>query len=81
MEGMHDLAYFRANFDASPRAWPRAATPPNLDQFPRTRPAAPRRHHRRPSSCKARANEQSAEIGKLRREGADTAAQQDRCAP
>src|ERR1039457_2951703 len=76
MERMHDLSYFRSNFE---RIAERLSTRGNvagleevceLDQ--------PRRAAlTKAGQLKARVNEQSAEIGKRRREGADTTGQQE----
>src|ERR1035438_2958899 len=76
MEGMHDLSYFRANFE---RIAERLATRGNvagLDQF-RELDQSRRTAITRAEQLKARVNEQSAEIGKRRREGADTTAEQE----
>ena len=76
MERMHDLSYFRANFE---RIAERLATRGNvagLDQF-RELDHSRRAAITKAEQLKARVNEQSAEIGKRRREGADTTGQQE----
>ena len=73
---MHDLSYFRANFE---RIAERLATRGNvtgLDQF-RELDHSRRAAITQAEQLKARVNEQSAEIGKRRREGADTTEQQE----
>jgi len=73
---MHDLAYFRNNFDSIAERLATRAGVPNLDQFrdlDRKRRAA----ITQTEQLKARVNESSARIGQLRREGQDTAAQQE----
>src|ERR1017187_9485329 len=76
MERMHDLSYFRSNFE---RIAERLATRGNvagLDQFREL--DQPRRSAiTKAEQLKARVNEQSVEIGKRRREGADTSGQQE----
>ncbi|MGA7237155.1 MAG: serine--tRNA ligase [Bryobacteraceae bacterium] len=73
---MHDLSYFRANFD---KIAPRLATRgpvAGLEQFrelDRKRRAA----LTEVEQLKSRANAESVEIGKLKREGADTTARQE----
>ena len=76
MERMHDLAYFRANFE---RIAERLATRGNvagLEQF-RELDQPRRAAITKKEQLQARINEQSSQIGKLRREGADTTAQQE----
>src|ERR1035438_6797035 len=76
MERMHDLSYFRANFE---RIAERLATRGNvtgLDQF-RELDHSRRAAITQAEQLKARVNEQSVEIGKRRREGAGTTAQQE----
>jgi len=73
---MHDLAYFRANFE---RIAERLATRGNvagLEQF-RELDQPRRAAITKKEQLQARINEQSSQIGKLRREGADTTAQQE----
>jgi seryl-tRNA synthetase len=73
---MHDLSYFRANFE---RIANRLATRGNvagLDQF-RELDQPRRTAITKAEQLKARVNEQSAEIGRWRREGADTTTQQE----
>src|ERR1017187_3756814 len=76
MERMHDLSYFRSNFE---RIAGRLATRGNvtgLDEFREL--DQPRRSAiTKAEQLKARVTEQSAEIGKRRREGADTTGQQE----
>lgn len=76
MEGMHDLSFFRNNFDSIAERLATRAGVPNLDQFrdlDRKRRAA----ITETEQLKARVNESSAQIGQLRREGKDTAVQQE----
>jgi seryl-tRNA synthetase len=77
MEGMHDLANFRSNFERIAERLATRSNPPNLDKF---RELDPRRRSAitETEKLKARVNEQSSEIGKRRREGADTTEQQER---
>jgi seryl-tRNA synthetase len=73
---MHDLTYFRNNFDSIAERLATRAGVPNLDRFrelDRKRRAA----ITETEQLKARVNESSAQIGQLRREGKDTAAQQE----
>ena len=75
MEGMHDLAYFRGHFDQiAPRLATRA-NPPNLDQF-RDLDGRRRAAITRTEELKKLRNEETAKIAQLKREGADTAAEQ-----
>src|ERR1017187_4745321 len=76
MERMHDLSYFRSNFE---RIAERLATRGNVAGLEEFRELdQPRRAAiTKAEQLKARVNEQSAEIGKRRREGADTTAQQE----
>jgi seryl-tRNA synthetase len=72
---MHDLSYFRSNFD---RIAQRLATRGDVSSLDRFRELD---HKRRAAisqseQLKARRNAESAEIAKLRREGADTTARQ-----
>ncbi len=73
---MHDLSFFRNNFDSIAERLATRAGVPNLDQFrdlDRKRRAA----ITETEQLKARVNESSAQIGQLRREGKDTAVQQE----
>src|SRR5271157_5889855 len=72
---MHDLSYFRANFD---RIAQRLATRGDVSSLDRFRELDQRRRAAISQSeqLKARRNAESAEIAKLRREGADTTARQ-----
>jgi seryl-tRNA synthetase len=74
---MHDLSYFRANFDRIAERLATRNNPPNLDQF-RELDQARRSAISQAEQLKARVNAESQEIGKLRREGADTTERQDR---
>ncbi|MBV9506020.1 MAG: serine--tRNA ligase [Acidobacteriia bacterium] len=72
---MHDLAYFRGHFDQiAPRLATRA-NPPNLDQF-RDLDGRRRAAITRTEELKKLRNEETAKIAQLKREGADTAAEQ-----
>ena len=73
---MHDLTYFRNNFDSIAERLATRAGVPNLDRFrelDRKRRAA----ITETEQLKARVNESSAQIGQLRREGQDTTVQQE----
>jgi seryl-tRNA synthetase len=76
MEEMHDLAQFRSNFDLIAARLATRSNPPNLEQF-RELDLRRRSAITRAEQLKARLNEQSAEIGKLRKEGAETGEQQE----
>ena len=73
---MHDLSFFRNNFDSVAGRLATRGPIPSLDRFREL-------DHRRRAAIseseqlKARVNAESAEIGKLRRLGEDTAARQD----
>jgi seryl-tRNA synthetase len=73
---MHDLSHFRNNFDEIARRLATRGNVAGLEQFREI-------DHRRRAviseseSLKARVNSESAEIGRLRREGADTTARQE----
>jgi seryl-tRNA synthetase len=76
MEGMHDLTHFRNNFERIAERLATRSNAPNLDTFrelDRRRRAA----ITRTEQLQARVNERSSEIGKRRREGADTTAEQE----
>ena len=73
---MHDLSFFRNNFDTIAARLATRSNVPSLDRFrelDRQRRAA----ITETESLKARVNEASAQIGKLKRENQDTAAQQE----
>ncbi len=72
---MHDLGYFRANFDAIAARLATRSNPPSLDTF-RELDARRRAAIRESEELKARRNSQSAEIATLRKLGADTAEKQ-----
>jgi seryl-tRNA synthetase len=76
MEGMHDLAHFRNNFEAIAQRLATRGNAPNLDKF-RELDQRRRAAITQTEQLKARVNEQSLEIGKRRREGADTTAEQE----
>src|ERR1035438_4048622 len=72
---MYDLAWFRANFDRIAERLQTRSNPPNLDgyrELDRRRRAAIAESEQ----LKARRNAETAEIGKLRREGVDTSERQ-----
>jgi seryl-tRNA synthetase len=73
---MHDLSYFRNHFDAVAERLSARGPLPQLDQF-RELDQRRRSSITQTEKLKARVNEASVEIGKLRREGADTTAQQE----
>jgi len=73
---MHDLAYFRNNFERIAARLATRSNPPNLDRF-RELDVQRRKAITQAEQLQAKANEASAEIGKLRKAGADTAALQD----
>jgi seryl-tRNA synthetase len=73
---MHDLAYFRNNFDQIAARLATRSNPPNLDRF-RELDVERRKAITQAEQLQAKANEASAEIGKLRKAGADTAALQE----
>jgi seryl-tRNA synthetase len=76
MEGMHDLAHFRNNFETIAARLATRSNPPNLDRF-RELDVRRRFAITQAEQLKARANDQSVEIGKRRKLGADTAEQQE----
>ena len=73
---MHDLAYFRNNFDQIAARLATRSNPPNLDRF-RELDVRRRAAITEAEQLKAKANEQGSEIGKLKKAGADTAALQE----
>jgi seryl-tRNA synthetase len=73
---MHDLAYFRHNFEQIAARLATRSNPPNLDRF-RELDVRRRAAITQAEQLQAKANEQSAEIGKLRKAGTDTATLQE----
>jgi len=69
---MHDLAFFRANFDQIVQRLATRGTPLNLDQF-RELDALRRAVITESEQLKKTRNDETAKIGKLKKEGADTA--------
>src|ERR1700691_403088 len=69
---MYDLAYFRANFDRVAERLQTRSNPPNLDGF-RELDKRRRAAIAESEQLKASRNVETAEIGRLRREGVDTA--------
>jgi seryl-tRNA synthetase len=74
---MLDLSYFRNNFERVAERLARRANPPNLDGF-RELDGKRRAAISETEQLKAQVNAESAKIGELRRQGADTAEQQER---
>jgi seryl-tRNA synthetase len=72
---MHDLSFFRANFDRIAERLATRGNQPGLDQF-RQLDQKRRSAISKAEQLKARKNEESVEIGKLKREGADTTERQ-----
>jgi seryl-tRNA synthetase len=72
---MYDLAWFRANFDRIAERLQTRSNPPNLDGY-RELDKRRRAAIAESEQLKARRNAETVEIGKLRREGADTAERQ-----
>lgn len=72
---MHDLAFFRANFDSIAARLATRGASANLEQF-RELDQRRRAAIAESEGLKARRNAETAEIGKLRRQGADTTARQ-----
>jgi seryl-tRNA synthetase len=73
---MHDLAYFRNNFEQVAARLATRSNPPNLDRF-RELDARRRSAITQAEQLKAKANEQSSEIGKQKKAGGDTTALQE----
>ena len=73
---MHDLAYFRNNFDQIAARLATRNNPPNLDRF-RELDVRRRAAITQAEQLQAKANEASTEIGKLRKAGTDTAVLQE----
>jgi seryl-tRNA synthetase len=69
---MHDLAYFRANFDQIVQRLATRGNPLNLDQF-RELDARRRAAITQSEQLKKSRNDETAKIGQRKREGADTA--------
>src|SRR5713226_1274854 len=72
---MHDLGYFRANFDTIAARLATRSNPPSLDTF-RDLDVRRRAAIRETEELKARRNSESAEIAGLRKQGVDTSAKQ-----
>ena len=72
---MYDLAYFRANFDRIAERLQTRANPPNLESF-RELDKRRRAAIAESEQLKASRNVETAEIGRLRREGVDTTERQ-----
>src|SRR6476646_2204764 len=72
---MHDLGYFRANFDAIAARLATRSNPPSLDTF-RDLDARRRSAIHESEELKARRNSESAGIATLRKQGVDTSEQQ-----
>src|SRR3954447_3745618 len=72
---MHDLSFFRNNFDRIAERLAARSNAPNLEQF-RELDQQRRSAISRVEQLKARRNVETAEIGKLRREGVDTTERQ-----
>lgn len=73
---MHDLAHFRNNFEQIAARLATRSNPPNLDRF-RELDGQRRKAITQAEQLQAKANEASAEIGKLRKSGADTSVLQE----
>jgi seryl-tRNA synthetase len=73
---MYDFAYFRTNFEQIAARLATRSNPPNLDRF-RELDVRRRSAIAQAEQLQAKANEQSSEIGKLRKAGVDTAALQE----
>jgi seryl-tRNA synthetase len=76
---MHDLSFFRNNFERVAERLASRGPIPSLDRF-RELDRARRAAISQSEQLKAAANAESAEIGKLRRQGEDTTARQERTA-
>jgi seryl-tRNA synthetase len=72
---MHDLSYFRRDFDRIAERLATRSNPPNLEEF-RALDAERRAAISEVEQLKARRNAETQEIGKLKREGADTSERQ-----
>src|SRR5580658_6242740 len=73
---MHDLSYFRTHFDQIAERLATRSNPPNLDRF-RELDVRRRAAITKAEQLKAKANEQSVEIGKQKKAGGDTTALQE----
>jgi len=73
---MHDLSYFRKNFEAIAARLATRSNPPDLDRFPEL-DAVRRAAITKSEQLQAKANQNALEIGKLRKSGADTTALQE----
>jgi seryl-tRNA synthetase len=73
---MHDLPYFRNHFEHIAARLATRSNPPNLDRF-RELDVQRRKAITQAEQLQAKANEKSAEIGKLRKAGADTSELQE----
>jgi len=74
---MHDLSFFRNNFDEIAQRLSTRSNPPSLDRF-RELDVKRRAAIRESESEQAQVNAASAEIGKLRQQGVDTSAAQEK---
>src|SRR6267378_2799147 len=72
---MHDLGYFRANFDAIAARLATRSNPPSLDKF-RDLDARRRAAIRDSEELKASRNSESSAIAALRKQGVDTSERQ-----
>src|SRR5260370_7051621 len=72
---MHDLGYFRANFDTIAARLATRSNPPSLDTF-RDLDARRRAAIRESEELKARRNSESSEIAALRKQGVDATEKQ-----
>src|SRR5204863_3583566 len=72
---MHDLGYFRANFDAIAARLATRSNPPSLDKF-RDLDARRRALIRESEELKARKNAASPDVFALRKQGVDTSEKQ-----
>jgi seryl-tRNA synthetase len=77
MKEMLDLSFFRNNFDRVAERLATRANPPNLDGF-RDLDRKRRASISEAEQLKAQVNAESTKIGELRRQGTDTAEQQER---
>src|SRR6476646_2514833 len=72
---MHDLGYFRANFDAIASRLATRSNPPSLDKF-RDLDTRRRAAIREAEELKARRNAENTGMATLRKQGVDTSEQQ-----
>ena len=75
MEGMHDLAFFRNNFDRIAERLATRGNAPALDRF-RELDQKRRAAIRQAEDLKSRRNSETTEISKLKRQGVDTTERQ-----